>query len=315
MRRRFLVWFYVRVELLLTHAFRLFRNLAFQAAGEKKFYPAPNLSPKSMPFEIGDPGIIITTFEQRFFIYAIPLIASLRKTLSNPIYLMVNGNYHNPASTDSIRELLRRLSEFDDVYPVFFGKMHGCASMWNTGLRHSNRRNNLVLNDDITIREETIGTELSIATKILEKNPLVTINNSWSHFLISDRSIEKFGYFDERFLGFGEEDGDYIRRIVEGSDSPPANVQLSGFVNIIDQSRDSSVATSWGKYSLFNKCVFYLKYPGTPGSRDFLGETNSGAFPKKCDLDSVRKFRDDLYPMLLSTDPQEVTRSILKFYS
>ena len=259
MRKKLLVWFYTRIELLLTQGFRHFRNLAFSAAGRDslgghtstKLITTTNLG--------GDVGIVITTFEQRFEIYAIPLIIDLREKLSCPIYLVINGNYEGPAGINAMTNLLRQISHFENVFPIVFGKMQGCSSLWNTGLTHSNCSLNFVFNDDISIDKTTMTEQMQIAVESMADKDLLTINNSWSHFLISNRCLKLIGPFDERFLGFGEEDGDYIRRVVEKTGVGPANLLLPSFVNIIDQSRDPNVAVSWGKYSLFNKCLFHLK--------------------------------------------------------
>jgi hypothetical protein len=262
----------------------------------------------------GDVGIVITTFEPRFEIYAIPLIIDLRKKLSCPIYLVINANYDGPANVNSIAELLRQLAEFVDVFPIVFGQMQGCASMWNTGLAHSNCSLNFVFNDDITIDNGSIAEQMQVAVNAMTNRNLLTINNSWSHYLISNRCLELIGPFDERFLGFGEEDGDYIRRVVEKTGEGPANLLLPSFVNIIDQSRDPNVAASWGKYSLFNKCLFHLKYPETQSSSSFFSDPGSKSIGQDYDLRSIHKFKRDLYPLLTSDNPEEIIRSIISFY-
>lgn len=315
MRKKLLVWLYTRIELVLTQAFRHFRNLAFQAA--KHEIPAVSIREEGdSKISLGDNvGIVITTFEQRFDVYAIPLIKSFRQAISNPIYLVVNGNYDGPPSTSASRKLLSALSQFDNVYPIFLGKMYGCSSLWNIGIRHSNLDLNFVFNDDISIDERTVASEMQTAVSQLSDGALATINHSWSHFLISRLCMNTVGPFDERFLGFGEEDGDYIRRIVDMTGQGPVNVLLDGFINIIDQSRDESVAVSWGKYSLFNKCLYFIKYPESINDEAF-NLSEPWLIPSlDTDLDSIRRFREQHYSLLVCDDPKEIMRSIIRFYN
>lgn len=315
MRKKLLVWFYTRIELLLTQGFRHFRNLAFAAAGNKSLELNSSIPIKSNTDFGGDVGIVITTFEQRFEVFAIPLIVSLRKSISAPIYVVINGNYDGPAKTESLMKLISQISDFQDVYPIVFGQMQGCARLWNTGLSHSNCSKNFVFNDDITVEEHTIAGQMQIAVDMMLNHDLLTINNSWSHYLISDQCIEDIGPFDERFLGFGEEDGDYIRRVVKASGEGPMNILLPSFVNIIDQSRDPNIATSWGKYSLFNKCVFYLKYPETQSTSDFFARPGELFIYEDYDVKSLQRFNRNFYPLLVSEDPKLIISSIKDFYS
>ena len=314
MRKKFLVWFYTRIERLLTNGFRHFRNLAFAAAGRDSLGAhAPNQLNTATNLG-GDIGIVITTFEQRFEIYAIPLITDLREKLSCPIYLVINGNYEGPAHVNSLTNLLRQISQFENVFPIVFGKMQGCSSLWNTGLAHSNCSLNFVFNDDISIDKTTMAEQMQIAVESMADKDLLTINNSWSHYLISDKCLELIGPFDERFLGFGEEDGDYIRRVVEKTGVGPANLLLPSFVNIIDQSRDPNIAVSRGKYSLFNKCLLHLKYPDSQINSKFFSQPGTKSVPLDYDSRSLRAFKERFYPLLVSDNPEEVIESILHFY-
>jgi hypothetical protein len=315
MRKNFLIWFYTKIERLLTKGFRHYRNLAFATARSDSVVPlnAGNLDQQTDLS--GDIGIIITTFEQRFDIFAIPLIESLRKSISAPIYLVINANYGGPADTNSLMRLISKISDFRDVFPIVFGNMQGCASLWNTGLAHSNCSRNFVFNDDIMVDEETIANQMQIAVEMMSDTDLLTINNSWSHYLISDKCLKDIGPFDERFLGFGEEDGDYIRRVVDFTGRGPANVLLPSFVNVIDQSADPDVATSWGKYSLFNKCLFHLRYPQTQSTSSFFSNPGLLSVPEDFDLRSIEEFKTHFYPLLVSENPKEIISALVDFYS
>jgi hypothetical protein len=232
-----------------------------------------------------------------------------------PIYLVINGKFDGPPDSQKLMHLINRVSEYEDVFPIVFGHLQGCATLWNTGLTHSNCSRNFVFNDDISVDEETIASQMQVAVEMMSESNLLTINNSWSHYLISNNCLKDIGPFDERFLGFGEEDGDYIRRVVVHTGKGPTNVLLPSFVNVIDQSADPNVATSWGKYSLFNKCLFHLRYPETQSMSTFFPDPGLLSVPEDFELRSIREFKIHFYPLLVSDNPKKIISALVDFYS
>jgi hypothetical protein len=208
-----------------------------------------------------DFAIIVTTFEERFFTYALPLIEAIRESVDVEIFLVVNGNYRTPINRENYSFFLNSVTKFVNVFPICFGTLHGCASMWNTGILHSGKNRLLILNDDITIEPSRFAHELHEGLNALSKYPLLTINLSWSHFFISAKCIDDVGYFDDRFLGFGYEDNDYIIRYEQVYAERVPNIAFSGFVSLIDSAREEDVVAGFSKYSLFNSCFIQVKYP------------------------------------------------------
>lgn len=314
-KKKILVWFFLHIESFLTKGIIKFHKLAFRVADGDKFIEVRASGPKPLVSVGNNVGVIITTFEPRFEHYALPLISSIRKSISNPIYLVVNANYDGPASAPASKKLIEGIAEFENVFPIFFGQMQGCASLWNTGIKHSNSQANFILNDDISINHNTIAEEMQLAVDQMDDAGLVTINKSWSHYLISSRCLEKIGNFDERFLGFGYEDTDYINRVKEKMGEEPANIWLSGFINLVDQSREEKVTHEWGKYSLFNACLFRLKYPKSDLVYSFPPIESADVIPKDYDTATINNFRGEFFPLLLSENSEEIMESILRFYS
>ena len=309
------MWVFLRVETLLTRAIRTFQKLAFRIAVGNENSNNHVTRRVELSDSSNEVGFIITTFEKRFGLYALPLIAAIRRSVPNPIYLVVNANYDGPASSQATRKLIQGLAEYENVFPIFFGEMQGCASLWNTGLKHSKHDANFILNDDISIDEKTFAEEVELATSLLPSYSLITINKAWSHFLISSKCISEFGDFDERFLGFGQEDGDYIRRVSQKTGVEPHSVFLPGFINLIDHSREESIVGSEGKYSLFNQCFLQLKYPNEKIIDSFSPSLYEFELPGNFDYVSIRNFREKFYPMLKSEDPQEIIAAIVNFYT
>ena len=83
--------------------------------------------------------------------------------------------------------------------------------MWNNLMINASNHKVLLLNDDITIRSARFFDELE---KVVEMDSgFFKINRSWSHSLLDRRMVDKIGWFDERFLSIGEEDGDFEWRV------------------------------------------------------------------------------------------------------
>ena len=85
---------------------------------------------------------------------------------------------------------------------------------------------------------------------------LTKINNSFSHFIANKVIIDKVGYFDERLLGFGEEDGDISYRFIKDG-IPINNIYVNGVVNIVSNIRHEHITAGIGKYSNFNRQFIY----------------------------------------------------------
>ena len=304
-------WVYTKLELTFMFAFRTFRKLAFESAGRE--FSSQLMNSKSSKFPEST-GFIITSFEPRLLQYAIPLIKQIRQSCDLPITLVINGNYDSPASNEILKQVYKEISELDRIYPLTFSKLHGCAALWNAGIRFADLDFSIVLNDDISITPENFVADLLVAVDNLTKSHLVTINSSWSHFLISRKMIQEIGWFDERFLGFGWEDGDYLLRYLRKRKSLPQTINLHSFVNIVDNSHDSQVTASWGKYSLFNREYYLFKYPEQRFQQNLDPEFGGLNESEKLSVGDWHSFRNDLYPMLVETDENLIAHEISNFF-
>jgi hypothetical protein len=68
--------------------------------------------------------------------------------------------------------------------------------------------------------------------------------------------IEDLNYFDERLLGFGEEDGDISYQMLKLNKTVD-NVYCNGVINIISDVRHDHITSGIGKYSKFNRDFIY----------------------------------------------------------
>jgi hypothetical protein len=113
-----------------------------------------------------------------------------------------------------------------------------------------------MLNDDIEIN---LNEFVTFANNLNREPDLLRINGSFSHFLIHKKCIDDLGYFDERLLGFGEEDGDISYRYIQKYDRWVQDVYINGFVNLVIDLRDEEIRRGVGKYSAFNREFCFLK--------------------------------------------------------
>jgi hypothetical protein len=201
-------------------------------------------------------SISITTFSLRFEMVE-KLVNQIRSFTNVPINICINGEYKKDFIEDYRRKMLKLCLEHDYILPIFFSEMRGLSKMWNTLISLSNFDNILVLNDDIEILSNDIFQKIS---DLNSSNLGITkINNSFSHFLVNKEIIDKIGWFDERLIGFGEEDGDITFRIIEMGYNID-NLNVPGLLNIVSDIRHN-IKSGIGKYSLFNReFTFDKKY-------------------------------------------------------
>jgi hypothetical protein len=206
-------------------------------------------------FDIG-----ITTFSLRYD-FVSQLIKSIRDFgVKNNIYLCINGEKNSEFDEEYRLKILKLCSEYTSIYPIFFSETRGLSKMWNTLIIHSGKSDMLILNDDIIINSTNIFDVVSWHINTNDYFGLSIINNTFSFFVVNKNFIDELGYFDERLLGFGEEDGDIMYRILKtGKKINRINVQ--GVENIVSDIRHEHIKPGVGKYSLFNRnFMFEEKY-------------------------------------------------------
>ena len=210
-------------------------------------------------------SIGITTFEGRFEKYFKPLLESIVKFAPEiEVIVAVNGEHGKPFSESYRKDMLTFLSDKPNVYPVFFPEFRGLAKLWNTLLVNSTGNYVLILNDDVQIENPLFVNDI-VAVLKETKGRTFYINWSWSHFVACKKEIDALGYFDERLLGIGEEDGDMTWRYLDAFGFRIPNFDISGFVNYssdtMQEKPENILCHSGTKYSQFNRdFVYEVKY-------------------------------------------------------
>jgi hypothetical protein len=224
----------------------------------------PSISKPPPPIAIG-----ITTFAPRFDAYFVPLIRRLRDLAGDwEIIVAVNGEHQRPFDETYRRRLLGFLAEQPQVMPVLFPRFRSLSKLWNTLLIHASHDHVLILNDDVMVtRRDFLGRVRQALTQNHGRS--FTINSSWSHFVANRDEIDRLGYFDERLLGIGEEDGDMSWRYQECFGRPVKTFRIKGIENYAEETmaqRPVNIQCRQGsKYSRFNRrFMFEQKYQRDP---------------------------------------------------
>lgn len=221
----------------------------------------------------------ITTFERRFETYFVPLVEQLRAMDADmEIVVAVNGEHQHRFSETYRSALLNFMAAQPNMFPIVFPQFRGLAKLWNTIIINASGNHILIINDDVAITKTKF---LDKVRKALAHNQgrSFTINGSWSHFVASRDEIDALGYFDERLLGIGEEDGDMAWRYLNGYGTPIKDYAIPGISNFSEATmgeRPANIACHSGsKYSQFNRSFIYqAKYREDPQGIKALFDTS-----------------------------------------
>ena len=202
--------------------------------------------------------IVITTFSKRIS-DIINLIPQLRNQTDSNIILVINGEKDGKFIDEYRKNLLQFIVNYENVFPIFFLEIRGLSKLWNTGIIHSISDDVLILNDDVIVQDGFIN-ECNKFIESDEYNGLCMINTGFSYFIINKKIIEEINYFDERFIGFGWEDGDFSQRFINHYGVRSSSFQTNLIHNISSNDTHDNIKTAWGKYSSFNRDFASIKY-------------------------------------------------------
>ena len=236
-------------------------------------------------------SFVITTFEGRFEKYFKKLLTCLvNQNINNyEIFVIVNAE-NKLGMNDAYRKaMLSYCAQFSNVYVVMFTEFRGVAKLWNTGIVNSSGEYIAVLNDDIDVPDTFIS---CITNYIDTQDSSFSINGSFSHFVVKRSEVDTVGYFDERFLGLGEEDGDFVWRYLSIY-GKFISVRIPNLTNYVDQTKPQNVKNYNNcKYSDFNqKFMWSQKYVDDPNG-NICGMFGK---PMKCIDIPVNQYPYELY--------------------
>lgn len=110
------------------------------------------------------------------------------------------------------------------------------------------------MNDDLELKAENgicffDHLEAALATH----SGTFKINGSFSHFILDKQELIEVGFFDERLLGLGEEDGDFFWRFYKKYKKEIANVEMGLIDNVQSELADEGYTKGIRTASKFNR--------------------------------------------------------------
>jgi len=155
-------------------------------------------------------SIAIQTFVYRFDRYFRPLLAELdRQAPAVTKVVFVNGQHNEPFDPSYRSAVLTFVAGFPNTFPIVSPIVRGCAFMWNTCFNFTDTPVILNLNDDVTVGAGFIAEYERLLAQVPDESFTI---GGFSAASIHRDDLFDVGYFDERLLGFGEEDGDWVWR-------------------------------------------------------------------------------------------------------
>ena len=207
-------------------------------------------------------SIAITTYKHRFEKWLKPLVDSIKDYRPDiEILVASNGEYNQDFDDRYRHDILDYVAKKKNTFLTMYPTYRGLCKLWNNLLINSSNHNVLLLNDDVSIANSNFFDELE---KVIETGVRIfKINGSWSHAFMNRTLVNDLGWFDERYLSIGEEDGDFewrLGRATNGKATP--NVFLPNIVNHVDHDNCLiGMGKVNSKYSKFNlDFAFNYKY-------------------------------------------------------
>jgi hypothetical protein len=210
-------------------------------------------------------SITIQTYVHRFDSYFKTLLANVhRQRPTVEKFVFVNGQHKERFSEDYRRGVMQYVSAFPNTFLATSPFMRGCSFMWNTSINYTSNDYILILSDDVTPLDGFFDDfEAMLEHNHKHGDESFRINSHWGHFCIWRKDVtdpNRVGYFDERLIGFGEEDGDWMWRFENkfkrhmrnyGTPRLPYNSDNACMPGKNTKTHGNS------KYSLFNKEFMY----------------------------------------------------------
>lgn len=200
-------------------------------------------------------SIVITTFDKRFREFLIPLITNIKVERPDvEIVVTANGSARALFNEQYRQDLLAFLATKRNCFPVVFPNFQSLAKMWNRGVLTASQEQVLVLNDDLNIPAGTgQGFFDQLEQALATNKSTFKINGSFSHYVIAKQELIEVGFFDERLLGLGEEDGDFFWRYHEKYGREIPSVDLPSIDNINSDIADDGYTKGIRTASKFNR--------------------------------------------------------------
>lgn len=156
--------------------------------------------------------------------------------------------------------------------------------------------------------------DLNRIEKYFESNDFFIINNSFAHFGLTIGRLNNIGWFDERFFGFGQEDGDFYYRYLEYYKNHPNKIACPSFEHLLDKARGNDYKNKSNNGTFLNDIALNLKYT-------FSTEATENMFGASAELKSkniqdyiMPSERINNYDLLGESDEHKIRDRIKKLF-
>jgi len=257
-------------------------------------------------------SIGVVTYVERYNKYFVPLIKQLTSVFPDKeIICTINGHPDTSLQIEYLKNVTAFLNQFPNVKYLTYETHQPLAKCFNWLILMSFSPAILILNDDVKIN---LLFRKDFEKVFAENRDFFVINNSWSHFLISKSTIKEIGWFEERLLGTGAEDGDYIIRMVQKGRKID-KVLCRGIINYVAEQENPGwkniSGVGHGKYSSINNEFMAKKWSSDysqEGKAVLIGGMNTPLFYDFSCLDNKNTFSE-----ILNKYNQLKPKSYLKF--
>lgn len=200
-------------------------------------------------------SVVITTFDKRFDAFLVPLLAQIKAQRPDvEVIVTINGPAKGAFDETYRSNILSYISKFPKVFPTTFPSFQSLAKLWNRGALTASYQRVLVLNDDLELKSENGNCFFDLLETALAKNAgTFKINGSFSHFILDKRELIEVGFFDERLLGLGEEDGDFYWRFYKKYKKEIPSVDIDLIDNVQSDLADDGYTKGIRTASKFNR--------------------------------------------------------------
>lgn len=155
----------------------------------------------------------VTTYKDRFEGCLKPLLPKLSALFpKEQLIVIANGHYLEEEQRRYVQQFSSFCEGIGRIEAESYIEPKGLSHLWNRIISRAQYPKVLILNDDIMLKP---GFRELVKRLVAGSDPVVTINSSWSHFLITREAVEKVGLFDEGFREIGGEDDDYLARMAQ----------------------------------------------------------------------------------------------------
>lgn len=221
----------------------------------------------------------VTTFKERFESHFRPLMEQLS---GHTVIAAVNASAKTGLDDDYRSAMLSEMAFHPNASVVMYQQMRGLAKMWNDLIIHSPTDAIIILNDDVSVLDPSALID-ACTRHINSTRGMLLINGSFSHFCITKQMAIDIGWFDERLLGFGEEDGDFVHRYNTMFGEPVISMSCPHIRNHSSSIRDEGVKAGVGKYTRFNREFIFRGINGNPAKYHVVKNGFRGMFSAPMD--------------------------------